>query len=46
MRVLCQIGVSIYHPRQLARIPAGFEVDLVQAPANLLDRRVLSRSRW
>ena len=39
--LVSKIGVSIYHPRQLARIPAGFEVDLVQAPANLLDRRVL-----
>lgn len=40
-----KIGVSIYDPRQLDTITQLFRVDLVQAPFNLVDRRLLT-SGW
>jgi aryl-alcohol dehydrogenase-like predicted oxidoreductase len=40
-----KIGVSIYTPDELAPIVARHAIDLVQAPLNLLDRRLV-RSGW
>ena len=40
-----KIGVSIYAPDELAPICKQFQLDLVQAPFNLVDRR-LSASGW
>jgi hypothetical protein len=40
-----KIGVSIYSPRELDSLAAGFVFDLVQAPFNLIDRR-LHVSGW
>ena len=39
-----KIGVSIYDPQELEDV-SGFELDLVQAPFNILDRR-LADSGW
>jgi aryl-alcohol dehydrogenase-like predicted oxidoreductase len=36
-----KIGVSIYSPRELDNLIAKFGFDLVQAPLNLLDRRLV-----
>lgn len=36
-----KIGVSIYDPAQLAELLPRLECDLVQAPLNILDRRVI-----
>src|SRR5258708_4897142 len=40
-----RIGVSIYDPEELCEIAARFQLDLVQAPFNLVDRRLLT-SGW
>lgn len=40
-----KIGVSVYAPSELVSLTARFDVDLVQAPFNLLDQR-LSSSGW
>jgi len=40
-----KIGVSIYSPRELDAIYPAFPLDLVQAPFNLVDRRLQS-SGW
>jgi aryl-alcohol dehydrogenase-like predicted oxidoreductase len=40
-----KIGVSIYEPVELDFLTASFNIDLVQAPFNLLDQR-LSSSGW
>jgi aryl-alcohol dehydrogenase-like predicted oxidoreductase len=40
-----KIGISIYGPEELPAIMARFEPDLVQAPFNLVDRRLLT-SGW
>jgi aryl-alcohol dehydrogenase-like predicted oxidoreductase len=40
-----KIGVSIYEPQELASIVATYPLDLVQAPLNLLDRRLV-QSGW
>jgi aryl-alcohol dehydrogenase-like predicted oxidoreductase len=40
-----KIGVSIYSPEELDRILDKFDIDLVQSPCNLLDRRILE-SGW
>jgi aryl-alcohol dehydrogenase-like predicted oxidoreductase len=40
-----KIGVSIYSPEQLARIYSVFKPDIVQAPLNLVDRRLVD-SGW
>jgi len=40
-----KIGISIYSPSELERLPNHFLFDLVQAPFNLVDRRMLS-SGW
>ena len=40
-----QIGVSVYEPEQLEHLIAVMEIDLVQAPLNILDRRLIS-SGW
>lgn len=40
-----KIGLSIYEPEQLAFITQTYNIDLVQAPLNLLDRRLVT-SGW
>jgi aryl-alcohol dehydrogenase-like predicted oxidoreductase len=40
-----RIGVSIYDPEELDRLGGRFPLDLVQAPFNILDRR-LQASGW
>jgi aryl-alcohol dehydrogenase-like predicted oxidoreductase len=35
-----KIGVSVYTPEQAARMLAHYDFDLIQAPFNLLDRRI------
>jgi aryl-alcohol dehydrogenase-like predicted oxidoreductase len=40
-----KIGISIYSPDELELLTTNFHFDLVQAPFNLLDRRLLS-SGW
>lgn len=40
-----KIGVSIYDPEMLPAIMGRFELDLVQAPFNLIDRRLVT-SGW
>lgn len=39
------IGISIYGPDELDRLPASMEFDIVQAPLNAIDGRLL-RSGW
>jgi aryl-alcohol dehydrogenase-like predicted oxidoreductase len=43
--VIEKIGVSIYDPDELAPIAAEYPLDLVQAPFNILDRRLFT-SGW
>lgn len=43
--VVFKVGVSVYDPEQLAAIMPVFLPDIVQAPLNLLDRR-LESSGW
>lgn len=43
--VVGKIGVSVYSPAELDDVCGRFKVDLVQAPFNLVDRR-LSTSGW
>jgi aryl-alcohol dehydrogenase-like predicted oxidoreductase len=40
-----KIGVSIYDPQELDALPLRYKLDLVQAPFNVLDRR-LAVSGW
>lgn len=40
-----KIGISVYGPDELEAIVSHFEMDLVQAPFNVLDRR-LATSNW
>jgi aryl-alcohol dehydrogenase-like predicted oxidoreductase len=40
-KIIHRFGVSIYEPDELADIIGNFEIDLVQAPFNLFDRRIL-----
>lgn len=40
-----KIGVSIYEPAELGTIVSRFAIDLVQAPFNVLDRRLVT-SGW
>jgi len=40
-----KVGVSIYSPEELDRIEGVFQIDLIQAPLNLIDRR-LETSGW
>jgi aryl-alcohol dehydrogenase-like predicted oxidoreductase len=40
-----KIGVSIYSPDELGDLLARFPIDIVQAPLNLIDRR-LDKSGW
>lgn len=40
-----KIGVSVYGPEELDRLMAEMQFDLVQAPLNILDRRLLE-SGW
>lgn len=42
--VVRKVGVSIYDPEELGHF-GGYDLDLVQAPYNALDRRI-SDSRW
>jgi hypothetical protein len=40
-----KVGVSVYEPEQLARLMQSCQIDLVQAPLNLLDQRLVT-SGW
>jgi aryl-alcohol dehydrogenase-like predicted oxidoreductase len=40
-----RIGISVYGPEELEALVPRFQLDLVQAPFNILDRRLLS-SGW
>ncbi len=42
---VAKIGVSVYEPQELDAIVRRFEIDLVQAPFNVFDRR-LQTSGW
>lgn len=44
-RLVEKIGVSIYDPRELETILDRFEMDIVQSPYNVFDRRLVS-SGW
>jgi aryl-alcohol dehydrogenase-like predicted oxidoreductase len=43
--LVAKIGVSIYDPAELDALLPGFRFDLVQAPLNLIDRRLVS-TNW
>ena len=43
--VIVKIGVSIYDPEQLEEILKLYNLDIVQAPMNILDRRLIN-SGW
>lgn len=43
--LVSKIGVSIYSPSELDDLPSTFKFDLVQAPLNVFDRRLVS-SGW
>jgi len=43
--IISKIGISIYSPTQLDLIIHKFPIDIVQAPLNLVDRRILN-SGW
>lgn len=43
--IISKIGISIYSPSQLDLIIPKFSIDIVQAPFNLVDRRILN-SGW
>jgi hypothetical protein len=40
-KIIHRFGVSIYEPDELANIIEKFEIDIVQAPFNVFDRRIL-----
>ena len=42
---VAKIGVSIYDPRELEELTGRFHLDIVQAPFNVIDRR-LATSGW
>jgi aryl-alcohol dehydrogenase-like predicted oxidoreductase len=44
-KLVGKIGISIYHPEELDPILKKFSIDIVQAPFNILDRRLLT-SGW
>jgi len=44
-QIIDKIGVSIYAPEELDSLLSGFEIDLVQAPFNIFDRR-LTTTGW
>lgn len=39
-----KIGVSVYHKKQLEKILENFDIDLVQFPLNIFDRRITDSS--
>jgi len=39
------VGVSVYGPDELDALPVGFQFDIVQAPLNVIDRRLVN-SGW
>ena len=43
--IISKVGISIYSPAQLDLIIPKFSIDIVQAPFNLVDRRILN-SGW
>ena len=42
MGLVTKIGVSIYEPRELDMLWLKFDLDIVQVPFNILDRRMLA----
>ena len=43
-RVIGKFGISIYEPDELENLINSFVIDIVQAPLNIFDRRILSVS--
>ena len=43
--IVSKIGVSIYNPDQLKKILKLYDLDIIQAPMNILDRRLIN-SGW
>lgn len=43
--LVAKVGVSIYDPNELERVIRGCRIDLVQAPLNVFDRRLIT-SGW
>jgi aryl-alcohol dehydrogenase-like predicted oxidoreductase/RimJ/RimL family protein N-acetyltransferase len=43
--LVSKIGISIYDPSELDKLVRNFEIDIVQAPFNIVDRRLQS-SGW
>ncbi len=43
--IVVKIGVSIYNPEQLEEILKLYDLDIIQAPMNILDRRLVN-SGW
>ena len=44
-KIIHKIGVSIYSPNELNNLPCENEIDIVQAPINLVDQRLVD-SGW
>ena len=42
LKITNKIGVSIYHPKFLKSIKKKYNIDIVQVPINIVDRRFLS----
>jgi aryl-alcohol dehydrogenase-like predicted oxidoreductase len=40
-KIIRRFGISIYTPDELAEIIGAFDIDVVQAPLNVFDRRIL-----
>lgn len=40
-----KIGISIYHPNELENVTARYDIDIVQAPVNIIDQRLIA-SGW
>lgn len=43
--LVARIGISVYGPEEIEELPAAFRFDIIQAPFNVVDRR-LSASGW
>ena len=43
-RIIGKFGISIYEPGELENLINSFVIDIVQAPLNIFDRRILSVS--
>lgn len=43
-QTIAKFGISIYEPDDLEKITDSFAIDIVQAPLNIFDQRILSKS--